>query len=93
MINWIKRGKFSWKNQSSVVKEAQSSCKLEQSCGKVQFAERPIGGAFKGGALFKHFLFSLQGAKGFYDQLLISALLFWFIIRRSNTANLVRNLV
>ena len=38
-------------------------------------------------------MFSLQGAKGFYGQLLISALLFWILIRRSNTANLVRNLV
>ena len=38
-------------------------------------------------------MFTLQGAKGFYDQLLILALLFWILIRRSNTANLVRNLV
>ena len=35
----------------------------------------------------------LQGAKGFYDQLLISTPLFWILIRRSNTANIVRNLV
>ena len=86
-VSWRLKRKF-WKIlyhsiQSSVEKEAQSSCKLEQSCGKVQFAEQAIGGAFKSGALFKHFLFSLQGAKGFYDQLLISASMFWFFIQGS----------
>ena len=35
----------------------------------------------------------LQGAKGFYDQLLIIVSLFWILIRRSNTANIVRNLI
>ena len=59
----------------------------------MQFAEQPIGGAFKGGALFKHFFFSLQGAKGFYNQLFILASLFWFFIRRSKTAAIVQNLV
>ena len=44
-------------------------------------------------AIYISFIIPLQGAKGFYDQLLISASLFWILIRRSNTANLVRNLV
>ena len=30
----------------------QSSCKLEQSCGKGQFAERPKDGAFIGGVIY-----------------------------------------
>ena len=38
-------------------------------------------------------MFFLQGAKGFYDLLLISALFFCFFIRRSKTADLVQNLV
>ena len=38
-------------------------------------------------------MFFLQGAKGFYDLLLISAYFFCFFIRRSKTANLVQNLV
>ena len=38
-------------------------------------------------------MFFLQGAKGFYDLLLISALFFCFFIRRSKTADLVWNLV
>ena len=38
-------------------------------------------------------MISLQGAKGFYHQVFISASIFWFFIRRSKTANLVRNLV
>ena len=41
----------------------------------------------------KNFMFSLQGAKGFYDQLFITALLFLFFIRRSKTAAIVQNLV
>ena len=57
------------------------------------FAVLSKRGRFSKSTLFKNFMFSLQGAKGFYDQLLISALLFWILIRRSNTANLVRNLV
>ena len=60
----------------------------------MQCAERPIGGAFSGGAICKNFMFFLQGAKGFYDLLLISALFFFvFFIRRSKTADLVQNLV
>ena len=59
----------------------------------MQCAERPIGGAFSGGAICKNFMFFLQGAKGFYDLLLISALFFCFFIRRSKTADLVQNLV
>ena len=38
-------------------------------------------------------MFFLQGAKGFYDLLLISALFFCFFIRRSKTADLVQNLI
>ena len=45
------------------------------------------------GAIFKSFITLLKGAKGFYKQLLISASLFWIVIRRSKTANLVRNLI
>ena len=60
---------------------------------KMQCAERPIGSAFSGGAICKNFMFFLQGAKGFYDLLLISALFFCFFIRRSKTADLVQNLV
>ena len=59
----------------------------------MQCAERPIGSAFSGGAICKNFMFFLQGAKGFYDLLLISALFFCFFIRRSKTADLVQNLV
>ena len=66
---------------------------LQAKWWKMQCAERPIGSAFSGGAICKNFMFFLQGAKGFYDLLLISALFFCFFIRRSKTADLVQNLV
>ena len=66
---------------------------LQAKWWKMQCVERPIGSAFSGGAICKNFMFFLQGAKGFYDLLLISALFFCFFIRRSKTADLVQNLV
>ena len=74
-------------------KKAQSSWHLKQSCGKVQFAERPKGGAFLVAPFLKSSWFPYRGPNISTISVLFRLQYFDFIIRRSKTADLVRNLV
>ena len=85
---------FSISNIQTVSQKwSQCSRHLKQCCGIFTAVLSKRGRFFLVAPSLKKFMVSLQRAKYFYDQRFISASIFWFSIRQSKTADLVRNLV